>query len=160
MAQSKKPRKPYRPKQARGAALARTQPWRLGTEFGMVGEMLRYLQREGTLDATPSGELIYRSHAGRAYEAVMLVRSAMRVFRILRSRDARCPGIEALESLVEQLQAGHADETSVATALHCFEALHAYALTKPITDIADALQTAAIGLQLEKNESGDPTRTQ
>ncbi|MDC6179734.1 hypothetical protein [Ralstonia solanacearum] len=151
MAQSKKPRKSYRPKHAGDAVLARTQPWRLGTEFGMVGEMLRYLQREGTLDATPSGELIYQSHTGRAYEAVMLVRSATRVFRILRLRDARCPGIEALESLVEQLETDHVDETSVAAALHCFEALHAYALTKPITDIADALQTAAIGVQLEKN---------
>ncbi|WP_146605541.1 hypothetical protein [Ralstonia pseudosolanacearum] len=150
MAQSKKHRKPYRPKQAGGAVLARTQPWRLGTEFSMVGDMLRYLLREGALDAMPSGELIYQSPTGRAYTAVTLLRSSTRVFRILRSRDARCPGTEALEHLAEQLQAGQADETRVAAALRCFEALHAYALTRPITDIADAVQTAAIGVQLDK----------
>lgn len=151
MEQSKKPRKQHRPKRQGGQALARTQPWRLGTEFGMVGEMLRYLRREGTLDATEAGELIYQSHTGRAYGAVTLVRSSVRVFRIMVSRDSHCPSIEPLERVADQLETGHADEECVAAASRCFDALHAYALTKPISQIADAIQTAAIAVQLEKD---------
>lgn len=97
------------------------------------------------LDATPSGELIYQSPTGCAYTAVTLLRSATRVFDILRSRDARCPGTEALESLAEQLQAGQADEQALLQ--HALlRGIHTYALTKPITN-SRMRSDAAIGVR-------------
>ena len=150
MARSSKPRKPYQARHPISNLRVRTQPWRLDAMFGPLEEMLLHIAREGTLEETEAGALLYVSpSSGKPYEVPEAIDGYADIFTLVRSRDPACPDVAPLHKVVAQLRAGAVTEAAIEAALSSLAAVRAYASGQPVHVIADAARSVALRLLLD-----------
>ena len=129
------------------------QPWLLGATFGPLDEMLLHIARDGSLQATDAGMLLYVSPtSGKGYEVLEAIDTYAEIFALVRSRDLTCPDVAALQRVATHLRAGAVSEDEIEAALASLAAIPTYTASKPAHVAADAACGVALRLHMDATE--------
>ena len=107
MAGNKRPRKQHRPSWNAGGVLLKSEPWKLRAVFRPLECILDQLERDGTVDVTPSGVPIFKdSGDGNWYCTVTALNGVIEAYEIHERRHQRPLNLEALRVLSNKLKYG------------------------------------------------------
>lgn len=154
MGTSKLARKAYRPRPNAAKSPLRRQPWLVVSTFDLLGEILRHIARDGTLELNGDDELIYRAKAtGKEYAVVPAITACADILGIVAMRKPGFPRVDPLRSLAGLLELGEMEEHVIESALACFTAWQAVLPSLSPAELSDAAQTAALRSHLDGLDS-------
>lgn len=104
MTATKKRNKKYRPKPP-GSQLLKTQLWKVRAVFDPLEAILNQLERDGTIDCTPSGVAIFKDGGdGNWYESPIAIMGVVDAYQMHQERRGIDLGMDPLRKLAKKLE--------------------------------------------------------